>query len=710
MTFAGILALLGLLCWVGVLRTRPNFWRAQEHLDETAPLPDGSTLAADGGPIVAIIPARDEAEGIGRAVTSLLTQTDLATPIRVVVVDDGSTDGTAEVARTAAEALPDGAAERLTTLTGATLPQGWTGKLWAVQQGLDHVRTTMPEARWILMTDADIDHASGSVVRLQTLAERDRLSMISLMVQLRCESLWERLLVPAFVFFFRKLYPFDQVADPNSATAGAAGGCMLIRRAALERIGGMRAVRGSLIDDCSLGERLKRDGPIALMTAEHTRSLRAYPDLGSFWTMVARTAYAQLNNSLLLLVATTIGMVLLYLSGPIAFVTGLAVGAPLTLLLGLAAWAIPALLYAPTLVRYGRPRLMGLVLPFIAGLYALMTIDSARRHKQGRGGQWKGRSYGPESALTGTSPVDPDSLSPDDDPQRHTEAITRKASTSFFAGMRLLPPPRRHAMYAIYAFCRIVDDIADEPGEEAEKRRELAVWRQTIDRLYETLGPGPYEASGQDIPLPPEDLHPVAKALLVPIVRYGLQQKDFHAVIDGMETDAAPAVRLPDIEALELYCDQVACAVGRLSNGAFGLDPELGDPLATAQGLALQLTNILRDVDEDAGRDRIYLPAAGLRSHGVETPEDPAAVLTHPGTKQLCAELHHRAGRHFNETDRLHLQADRKAVRPAIVMKEVYRLYHKALAKRGWDDLRKPVKVSGKAKAATALLHGYVLR
>ncbi|MCF8480478.1 MAG: presqualene diphosphate synthase HpnD [Rhodospirillum sp.] len=682
MSILMLLAVLSLLAWVGVLTSRWGFWRCDQRLDKQSATP--------GHPpdVAVIIPARDEAPTIDVTVRSLLNQS-YPGKLRVIVVDDNSTDGTAKAAREGAAQVHDGP-ERLTVIAGKPLESGWSGKLWAVHQGLGALPEVLPGARYILFTDADIEHAPGNIARLVSQCERDGLAMASLMVKLRCRSVWERLLIPAFVFFFQKLYPFPQVNDPKHPMAGAAGGCIMARRSSLDAIGGVASIRGALIDDCTLAARLKETGPIWLGLAGRTRSLRPYDDIREIWSMVTRTAYVQLRHSPMMLVGSVLGMTLLYLIPPLAVLGGALLGDWPTLVAGLAGWIGMAVLYRPTLKLYRQSMLLGALLPVAAFLYTLMTVDSARRHYAGRGGEWKGRAYSaPGDDESGPIP----GASAIQDLDAHVEAITRASGTSFFRAMRILPEERRRAMYAIYAFCRVVDDIADNSGEEATKRTQLAQWRDEIDALY---------TEGREPTLP------VALALDPKIRRFGMHKEDFLAVIDGMETDAGPRVRIKDMDDLELYCDRVACAVGRLSNRVFGVDPDLSDDVARHTGLALQLTNILRDVVEDAGRDRLYLPASRLKAHGLHATPDLVHLLGHPATAKVCAELASKALHEFKEADRVHALCDRKAVRPAIMMKEAYRLILEALLARGWKQLDQPVSISKAAKIWVAIRHGYL--
>jgi len=278
---------------------------------------------------------------------------------------------------------------------------------------------------------------------------------------------------------------------------------------------------------------------------------------------------------------------------------------------------------------------------------------------------------------------------PQASPEAHVEGVVRESGTSFFWAMRRLPPEKRAAMYAIYAFCREVDDIADDPGDEAEKRFRLGQWRADIQRLY----------GG-------EPRTPVTRALEPAVERYGLRQEDFGAVIAGMEMDAGNRVRIADMDELTLYCDRVASAVGRLSTRVFGLDAGIGDKLAFAQGQALQLTNILRDVDEDAGRDRLYLPADVLRAHDITDTDDLAGVLRHPGLPRVCELLADIAARRFVEARAIIATCDRDAVRPAVMMLEVYDRILVKLTRAGWEGPRRRHGLSALAKLWVVIRYG----
>ena len=367
-----------LAIWVYLLAGRGGFWLARERDDRDAPPPPPAWPS-----VVAVVPARDEADVVRRSVGSLLAQ-DYPGEFHLVLVDDGSSDGTAGLARAAALSL--GREDRLTVLTGAPLPSGWTGKLWAVAQGVDHAAARAPEH--LLLTDADIGHAPDNLRQLVSRSQAGGLVMSSLMAQLHCRTLPEKLLIPAFVFFFNMLYPFPLVNDPRSRVSGAAGGCMLVRREALERAGGVAAIRSALIDDCTLGALLKRQGPIWLGLGSRAWSLRPYETVGEIGRMVSRSAYAQLNYSPWLLAGTVLGMLVTYLA-PVGFTL---FGPGWARALGAATWLAMALAFSPTLKRYGLSPAWGLALPAIGAIYTGFTLQSAIDVWRGRGGVWKGRA------------------------------------------------------------------------------------------------------------------------------------------------------------------------------------------------------------------------------------------------------------------------------------------------------------------------------
>ncbi len=342
-------------------------------------LPDGDDVSAS---VCVVIPARNEVDLLPITLRSLLTQT-FSGSLNIVLVDDHSTDGTPEVARETAETL--GKSNQLQILSAAPLPAGWTGKLWALEQGIQKGMALQPD--YFLLTDADIEHDSENVKNLVSHAIDDDRELVSLMVRLRCISFWEKLLIPAFVFFFAKLYPFRWANDPTRSLAAAAGGCSLIRREALTRIGSVAAIRHALIDDCALADAIKSTGSrrIWLGLSPTTISLRPYDSLDTIWNMVSRTAYTQLNYSPLLLLGAVLGMFIVYLVPAIAVLTGN--------LIGLFTYLLMTVSYFPIIRFYRCSFWYAFCLPAIAFLYLLMTIDSAFKHWQGQGGAWKGRTY-----------------------------------------------------------------------------------------------------------------------------------------------------------------------------------------------------------------------------------------------------------------------------------------------------------------------------
>jgi hopene-associated glycosyltransferase HpnB len=379
------LSALSLVIWGVLLFARGGFWRTRP----APPLAIGPRAAWPA--VVAIVPARNEADVIGKAVASLISQ-DYPGAFHVVVVDDHSTDGTADAARAAALSLKR--PERLTVLTAKPLPPGWSGKVWAQSQGIDAVSSLGLSADYLLLTDADIGHPANAVTQLVARAIEERRDLVSLMVRLRCDSFWEKALIPAFVFFFAKLYPFSWVNNPHNKTAAAAGGCMLVARVALEQAGGIESIRAELIDDCSLANRIKHRGegrhPIRLDVAQSSVSLRPYDNWREIWNMIARTAFTQLRYSPWLLAGTLIGMTLIYLVPPVVALGLGPYGWPAWV-----AWAAMCCAYAPMLRYYGRSPCWAPALPLVALFYVGATVASAVRYWRGKGGQWKARVQAP---------------------------------------------------------------------------------------------------------------------------------------------------------------------------------------------------------------------------------------------------------------------------------------------------------------------------
>ena len=370
------LATISFAAWLYLVFARGGFWLCRER-DSGKP-----TLPAVPPRVVIVAPARNEADNIAQSVTSLLTQDYPAASL--VLIDDDSSDGTAEVASRAAEAL--GAAERLSIVCSHTLPAGWTGKLWAVKQGIAAAEKRAPD--YLMLTDADIVHTADTVSWLVGHAAAHDLVLASLTARWRCDNLAERAHIPAFIFFFQMLYPFAWVNRPDHAMAGAAGGCMLVRTDALRAAGGIDAIRDALIDDCALAAELKKQGPIWLGLTNRVQSIRPYPDWDSIRRMVARSAYAQLHYSPLMLIGCIAAMTLIYLASPALALFGSGAAQ----ILGLVTWALMAIAYQPILRFYALSPLWGVALPAISFLFMLYTLDSAYQYAAGKGGAWKGRA------------------------------------------------------------------------------------------------------------------------------------------------------------------------------------------------------------------------------------------------------------------------------------------------------------------------------
>lgn len=398
-----LLTVLSLIIWIILLGFRGQFWQADQKLE-------ASTTELEVLPSVCvIIPARNETELLPITLQSLFSQ-DYKGTFSIILVDDHSTDDTAMAAQKIAEDLNKSG--QLNVISAQPLPPAWTGKLWAIEQGIRHSQTLMLEPDYFLLTDADIEHDPANLRQLITKAQQEDLDLVSLMVLLRCQSFWEKLLIPAFVFFFQKLYPFRWVNEPDNSTAAAAGGCTLIHREALERIGGISSISQALIDDCALAKAVKsskidkgilsrltspiirdKKAKIWLGLSNLTRSLRPYPNLSSIWEMVARTAFTQLNYSLLLLLGTLLGMTIIYIIPSFNVMLGLLTENWLITIVALITWILMAIAYYPTLRLYQSSPLLAFCLPAIAFLYTLMTLDSALRYWRGQGGAWKGRVY-----------------------------------------------------------------------------------------------------------------------------------------------------------------------------------------------------------------------------------------------------------------------------------------------------------------------------
>jgi hopene-associated glycosyltransferase HpnB len=371
------LGIITVLIWLGLLVGWYGFWRA----DQRPPLsPEPLTHWPS---VVAIVPARDEAATIPFSLTGLIEQR-YAGAFEIVLADDSSSDDTVVMARRLAS---DGE-PKFTVVEAGPLPAGWAGKIWTLHRGIEEARRRQPDYYWL--TDADIAHKPQVLAGLVAHAETERLALASLMVKLPTRTFWEKLLVPAFIFYFALLYPFRAINDPSSRIAGAAGGSLLVRRDALEAIGGIAVIKDAVIDDCALARAIKGSGRrIWIGLAERSRSLRRYRQLADFWSMVARSAYPQLGYSPLRLALALIGLGLVFMAPPLLLLAG---GA--TAVAGLIAWALMVWAYAPTVNYHGLSPLWAVTLPLAAVFFAAMTIASAVGYYRGRPAQWRGRAVG----------------------------------------------------------------------------------------------------------------------------------------------------------------------------------------------------------------------------------------------------------------------------------------------------------------------------
>ncbi|MBY0582260.1 MAG: glycosyltransferase [Sphingomonas sp.] len=369
-----LIATLTLIIWLYLVILHDGFWLTRER--DTNPLPDPPLHWPT---VVAVVPARDEADVIAASIGSLLDQ-DYPGDFHIILVDDNSSDDTADIALNAAAGM-----DRLTVISGAPLASGWTGKLWAVNQG---IAAAGDAPDWLWLTDADITHRPDTLRTLVQRAKGDNRVLVTLMAKLRCDSIAERSLVPAFVWFFQMLYPFGRVNKRTSKLGAAAGGCMLAERESLERAGGIAALKNALIDDCTLGALMKRQGSVWLGLTDRSVSIRRYETWQSVAAMISRSAYAQLNYSALLLAGTIIGLAITYLAPPLLTMFGRGYAQ----IAGAIAWGLMIIAFQPMLRFYRRSPLWGIALPLIASFYGGCTFASARAHWQGRGGMWKGRA------------------------------------------------------------------------------------------------------------------------------------------------------------------------------------------------------------------------------------------------------------------------------------------------------------------------------
>ena len=388
------LSVSALLAWGWLTLFRGRFWATDQRLEVPQAKEGGSWPG-----VVAVIPARNESEVIGQTIPTVLGQR-YPGALSVYLVDDRSSDGTAVVAREAAHRAANDCPFQV--VTAKERPDGWTGKVWALQQGVEAAKTVDHEYFWF--TDADIAHSPDVLVSLVARAEEEGLDMVSVMAKLHVSTFWDRLLIPAFVFFFGKLYPFPWVNDHKKNTAAAAGGCVLVRKERLVEGGGLESMRDAIIDDCTLARLVRGPegrGRLWLGMSQEVQSVRPYDGLKGIWDMVARTAYVQLSRSPVLLAGTILGMAWLYLGPPAAMGAGIGLAAVgewdtptcVLLLSGAGGWGLMSAIYTPMLKWYGLNRWWGPLLPISGLLYTLMTVDSGRRYWMKRGGGWKGRTY-----------------------------------------------------------------------------------------------------------------------------------------------------------------------------------------------------------------------------------------------------------------------------------------------------------------------------
>ncbi len=579
MTAGFFLAALSLAIWLYLLIFRGHFWLFRER--------DTAGFAVDGKAVwpsvVAVIPARNEADGIERALQSLNAQV-YPGEFRIIVVDDQSTDDTVRRVR-------NFASSRITLISGSPRPPGWTGKLWALSQGIAAAEAGKPEFLWL--TDADIVHSADNLAQLVGRAQSGRFVMVSLMARLSCESFAERFLIPAFVFFFSMLLPFSWVNRRKSQTAAAAGGCMLVRCDALASAGGIESIRGEIIDDCALARRMKRQGPIWLGLTLRAVSIRPYATFDEIRGMVARSAFAQLRYSWALLVVTLLGLGVIYGAPPLLAIFG---SGPTRLIAGLA-WVCMVVAFWPISRFYGQVPVSGLALPAIAGCYAGFTLDSAVQHLRGRGGMWKGR---------------PQAMGAVADDAAHTVLSSGKThrDENFPVASLLIAPRHRGIILAFYRFVREADDIADNAEADAELKLRL------LDEMGRTLlGESDSVSSGVNL-----------RAMLS---ERALSPQHALDLLEAFRRDVTK-LRYSDWEDLVDYCSFSAMPVGRFVLDVHG-ESRTTWPMNDALCAGLQIINHIQDCGADyRNLNRVYIPvdafvAAGLTPDALaQSPASPA--------------------------------------------------------------------------------------
>lgn len=382
------LAVLSVVAWVVLIFFRHGFWRADQRLDPEPSAP------ADWPSVIALVPARNEADHIGSCLTALGAQ-DYPGAFRILVINDSSTDETGEIARHCA-GMPD-LRHPIEVIDAPDLEAGWAGKLWALHNGMQHLESQGARPVFFWLSDADVVHDPATLSRLAAKAEADDFALVSLMVRLACASFWERLLVPAFVFFFQMLYPFPAVNDRTCPMAGAAGGCILVRRDSLNRAGGIASIKDRLIDDCALAARIKATGAaIWVGLAMQSHSLRRYDRLAEFWRMVSRSAFVQLKYSAVLLAVSVVGMIVTFICLPLIILSFPWHASVLAAMVGVMSWTLMCFAYIPTVRHHELKIWRSVTLPLASALYMAMTLHSALRHWLGLGQSWKNRAYRPK--------------------------------------------------------------------------------------------------------------------------------------------------------------------------------------------------------------------------------------------------------------------------------------------------------------------------
>ncbi|HEX5279429.1 MAG TPA: squalene synthase HpnC [Micropepsaceae bacterium] len=569
MTAGLFIAGLSLAIWLYLLVFRGHFWLFRERDTLAIPAGEGTDIWPS---VVAVVPARNEADGIERVLGSLDAQA-YAGKLRIIVVDDQSTDDTAARVRN----LVSG---RITLISGSPRPPGWTGKLWALSQGIAAAEADQPEFLWL--TDADIIHSADNLAQLVRRADSGRFVLVSLMAKLSCESRAERLLIPAFVFFFSMLFPFSWVNRRDNPTAAAAGGCMLVRRAALVAAGGIGAIRGEIIDDCALARRLKHHGAMWLGLTRRATSVRPYATFGEIRGMVARSAFAQLHYSWALLVVTLLGLGVVYGAAPLLAIFGSGV----TRGIAAAAWVCMVVAFWPISRFYGRLPISGVALPAIAGCYAAFTLDSAVQHLRGRGGMWKGRAQ---------------AMDPAADASPHTELSSGKThrDENFPVASMLIAPQHRDIVLAFYRFVREADDVADNADAGAERKLDL------LNEMRRTL-------------LGEKDSVPSGVHLRAMLSQRRLSPQHALDLLEAFRRDVTK-LRYRDWDDLVDYCSVSAMPVGRFVLDVHGESRAVW-PMNDALCAALQIINHIQDCGADyRNLNRVYIPLDAFAAAGLVT-------------------------------------------------------------------------------------------